>query len=112
MNSNNFEPFKDKVSKIESLRDIATVSLRDAIISGTLKPGEHLKERDLSDKMGISTTPIKEALRILSYEGLVETVPRKGTYVSELVNSSIEEVLLLRANLEGLSAFLAADDRS
>jgi len=94
--------------EIRSLRDIVLESLRDAIISGILKPGEHLKERDLAGQMGISTTPIKEALRILSHEGLVETVPRKGTFVSSMVDSSLEELFMLKASLEGLSARLAA----
>ncbi|MBP1933873.1 GntR family transcriptional regulator [Ammoniphilus resinae] len=94
--------------EIKSLRDIVLESLRDAIISGELKPGEHLKERDLAGQMGISTTPIKEALRILGHEGLVETVPRRGTFVSTMVDSSVEELLMLKASLEGLSARLAA----
>jgi len=74
---------------------------------GHLKPGEHLKERDLSEKMGISTTPIKEAIRVLSYEGLVDSIPRKGNFVSEFVDTSIEEILMLRAKLEGFSTRLA-----
>jgi DNA-binding GntR family transcriptional regulator len=93
---------------IRSLRDIALDSLRAAIISGDLQPGAHLKERELAKMMGISTTPIKEALRMLSHEGLVETLPRKGTYVSAMVNASIEEIMMLKANLEGLTARLAA----
>ncbi|UFJ43105.1 GntR family transcriptional regulator [Brevibacillus humidisoli] len=92
----------------KSLRDIALETIRNAIISGHFQPGEHLKERELAKEMGISTTPIKEAFRILSHEGLVETLPRKGTYVSEMVNSSIEETLMLKAYLEGLTARLAA----
>jgi DNA-binding GntR family transcriptional regulator len=93
---------------VKSLRDIVLDSLRDAIIGGTLTPGAHLKERELAEVMGISTTPIKEALRILSQEGWVETFPRKGTYVSEMVETSIEEMLMLKSNLEGLTARLAA----
>lgn len=93
---------------IKSLRDIVVEALREAIVSGNLKPGERLKERELSEVMGISTTPIKEAFRILGHEGLVVTIPRKGTFVSEVVNSTIEEVLMLRANLEGMAARLAA----
>lgn len=108
MTENHFEPLKVQLSQMKSLRDMVTETLREAIMAGSLEPGEHLKERELSEKMGISTTPIKEALRILSHEGLVETIPRKGTYVSEAANSSIEEVLLLKANLEALCAYLAA----
>src|SRR5699024_9298590 len=88
--------------------EIVVESLREAIVTGQLKPGEHLIERDLSEQMGISTTPIKEAFRILGNEGLVITIPRKGTYVSELVETNIKEVSMLRAVIEGLSAELAA----
>jgi DNA-binding GntR family transcriptional regulator len=93
---------------VKSLRDITLESIRAAIIGGDLKPGQHLIERELAEAMGISTTPIKEAFRILGHEGLVETLPRKGTYVSEVVNSSIEEIMMLRAYVESLSARLAA----
>lgn len=102
------DKFELKPQNVKSLRDIALESLRDAIVSGYFKPGQHLKERELSTALGISTTPIKEALRILDHEGLVETIPRKGTFVSELVNTSIEEMLMLKAYLEGLSASLAS----
>lgn len=94
--------------EIKSLRDIVLESMRSAIIAGDLKPGQHLRERELAQMMGVSTTPVKEALRILSHEGLVETIPRKGTFVSLMVDSSIEEVLMLKAHLESLSARLAA----
>lgn len=97
-----------KTKSISSLRDVALEFLRDAIFSGHYKPGDHLKERDLSELLGISTTPIKEALRILSHEGLVETIPRKGTYVAELADTSIEELMMVKAVLEGLAAKLAA----
>jgi len=108
LSDSSLHPLKIGTSQIKSLRDIALETLRDAIIMGHLKPGEHLKERDLSESMGISTTPIKEAIRILSYEGLVDSIPRKGNYVSEFVDSSIEEILILRARLEGFAAKLAA----
>lgn len=107
--SKDVDYFDIGVPKIKSLRDIALETLRDAIIMGHINPGEHLKERELSEKMGISTTPIKEAIRILSYEGLVESIPRKGNFVSEFVDSSIEEILFLRAKLEGFAAKLAAE---
>ncbi|MFB4165309.1 GntR family transcriptional regulator [Alteribacillus sp. JSM 102045] len=97
-----------KTQNIKSLRDVALEFLREAIFTGHYQPGDHLKERDLSKLLGISTTPIKEALRVLSHDGLVETVPRKGTFVSELVETSIEEFMMLKSVLEGLAAKLAA----
>lgn len=98
--------------KIKSLRDIALETIRDAIITGALKPGQHLKERDLSEKMGISTTPIKEAIRVLSYEGLVESIPRKGNFVSELADTLISDIMYFRAQLEGYAVRLATDRMS
>lgn len=95
-------------SVVRPIREVVLESLREAIINGHFKPGDHLVERELAKKMGISTTPIKEAMRVLEYEGLVTRIPRKGTYVSENVNTTIKEILLLRASLEGLAAKLAA----
>lgn len=97
-----------KPENVQSLRDVVVTSLREAIITGHFQTGDHLKERELSKTMGISTTPIKEAFRILGHEGLVVTVPRKGTFVSEMAETNIQEVQLLRAVVEGLNAKLAA----
>ncbi|KKI85376.1 GntR family transcriptional regulator [Niallia circulans] len=93
---------------VKSLRELAVEKIREGIVSGYFEVGEHLKERELSKMMGISTTPIKEAFRILENEGLLVTVPRKGTFVSEYASTSIEEILLLRAAVESLCARLAA----
>ncbi|MEN0644836.1 GntR family transcriptional regulator [Alkalicoccobacillus gibsonii] len=100
--------FSSGVESVKSLREIAVEKIKEAIVSGYFMPGDHLKERELSQLMGISTTPIKEAFRILGNEGFVQTIPRKGTYVSEYANTSIEEILLLRASIEGLCCRLAA----
>ncbi|EPZ52909.1 GntR family transcriptional regulator [Alicyclobacillus acidoterrestris] len=94
--------------KVKSLRDTAVDTIREAIISGELAPGVHLKERELSAIMGISTTPIKEALRVLEQIGFVTTIPRKGTFVSDIVNT-LSEFFMIRANLEGLAARFAAE---
>lgn len=99
--------FSSGIGDVKSLREIAVEKIKEAIVSGHFMPGDHLKERELSQLMGISTTPIKEAFRILGNEGFVVTVPRKGTYVSEYANTSIEEILLLRASIEGLCCRLA-----
>lgn len=98
----------DKTKHIQSLREVVVTTLREAIVTGQFQPGEHLKERELSEMMNISTTPIKEAFRILGHEGLVVTIPRKGTFVSELAETNIHEVQILRAAVEGVSAKLAA----
>lgn len=106
--SSSLEKLALNTAEIQSLRDIVLHHLREAIVTGTLAPGQRLKERELSEVMGISTTPIKEALRVLVYEGLVESIPRKGTFVASSINSSLRETCMLRASLEGLAARLAA----
>ena len=94
--------------EVRSLRDRAYDDIRDAILNGALKPGQRIKERDVAGEMGISTTPVKEALRRLEQEGLVVSQPRRGAVVGPLVLTPEAEILELRADLEGLAARLAA----
>lgn len=100
---------KINLNNYKSLSEVIFNTLREAIIVGELKPGERLMEVQLSEKMGVSRTPIREAIRKLELEGLVKTLPRKGVYVAELSPEDIEDVLEVRAALDGLAAFLAAD---
>ena len=93
---------------VRSLRDRAYDDIRDAILTGALNPGQRIKERDVAAEMGISTTPVKEALRRLEQEGLVVSQPRRGAVVGPLVLTPDSEILELRADLEGLAARLAA----
>ncbi len=90
------------------LREIVFETLRDAIINQTLEPGERLMEIQLADEMGVSRTPVREAIRKLELEGLVIMVPRKGAYVAGISVKDIHEVFEVRAALEGLAASLAA----
>jgi DNA-binding GntR family transcriptional regulator len=91
-----------------SIRDVVYERLKDAILSEQFKPGHHLKERELAKLYGISTTPLKEALRRLEQEGLVTTSARRGTFVSSDVMISVEEINWARSALEGVAARLAA----
>lgn len=93
---------------IRSLRDMAYDDIRDAILSGALAPGQRVKERDVAEQMGISTTPVKEALRRLEQEGLVVSQPRRGAVVSTLVQIPVEEIQEVRGLLESMAARLAA----
>lgn len=93
---------------IRSLRDLAYDDIRDAILSGALPPGRRVKERDVAAQMGISTTPVKEALRRLEQEGLVVSQPRRGAVVSTLVEIPVEEIEEIRGMLEAMAARLAA----
>ncbi|MGE5632324.1 MAG: GntR family transcriptional regulator [Caulobacteraceae bacterium] len=97
-----------KLDNYKPLREIVFESIRSAIISGVLKPGERLMEVQMAEKMGVSRTPIREAIRKLELEGLVIMIPRKGAYVADLSLKDITDVLELRAALESLACGLAA----
>jgi DNA-binding GntR family transcriptional regulator len=93
---------------VRSLRDLAYEDIRQAILTGALQPGQRVKERDVAAQMGISTTPVKEALRRLEQEGLVVSQPRRGAVVSGLVTIPVEEIEEIRGALEAIAARLAA----
>ncbi len=97
-----------KLDNYKPLREVVFESVRGAIISGVLKPGERLMEVQLAEKLGVSRTPIREAIRKLELEGLVIMMPRKGAYVADLSLKDITDVLEIRAALEGLASGLAA----
>lgn len=83
-----------------SIREQTLVTLREAILTGELKPGHSLIEMDLSRQLGVSRAPIREALRILNTEGLIETIPYHGTTVRRLTRTDIEEIYSMRSLLE------------
>lgn len=82
------------------LRERILDMLRDAIISGELKPGQSLVEMELASQLGVSRAPLREALQTLSREGLIETIAYKGTIVRHLSKRDIEELYSLRSALE------------
>ena len=100
---------KIKLDDYMPLRDVIFNTLRDAIVSGELKPGERLMEVSLAEKMGVSRTPVREAVRKLEMEGLEKMTPRKGTHVAELSVKDIIDVLEIRAALDKLATKLAAE---
>ena len=91
------------------LRDVVFNTLRQAILRGELKPGERLMEIQLANKLGVSRTPIREAIRKLELEGLVLMIPRKGAEVAEIREKGLRDVLEVRKALEELSVQLACD---
>jgi DNA-binding GntR family transcriptional regulator len=91
------------------LREIVYEELRNLILTGKIKPGTRMMEIELADDMGVSRTPIREAIRKLEKEGLVVIEPRKGAYASEVSVKDMVDILEVRANLEGLAAYLAAE---
>lgn len=94
------------------LRDVVFNTLRDAILTGKLVPGERLMENQLADKLGVSRTPVREALRMLELENLVELVPRKGAQVLDMSEKDIVNILEVRSALEGLATSLACKKMS
>jgi DNA-binding GntR family transcriptional regulator len=101
------QPFSEE--ETQNLRARTYTALRKLIVDGALKPGERLSERAIAARLGISTTPIKDALRRLEAEGLIVTLPRKGTYVSAFAAEREREMTLLRAAIEGVTARIAAE---
>lgn len=91
----------------QTLQEVVSDTLRNLILNGTFKPGQRLRQDELADQLGVSTMPIREALRRLEAEGLVTTLPRRGAIVSELRIEEIEEIYLMRAALECLITRLA-----
>lgn len=91
------------------LRDVVFHTLREAILKGDLKPGERLMELQLAEKLGVSRTPIREAIRMLQQEGLAVTIPRKGAEVAKMTEKEMEDVLKIREALEVLAVQLACE---
>lgn len=89
------------------LRDVVFNTLRQAILTGELKPGERLMEIHLANKLGVSRTPIREAIRKLELEGLVTMIPRRGAEVAQITEKSLQDVLEVRRSLDALCAELA-----
>ncbi len=99
--------FQVTMSEYLPLRDVVFNTLRHAILKGELEPGERLMEIALAQKLGVSRTPIREAIRKLELEGLVVMVPRKGAEVADITEKDLRDVLEVRTALEELSIGLA-----
>lgn len=89
------------------LRDVVFKTLREAILKGELEPGQRLMEITLAQKLGVSRTPIREAIRKLELEGLVIMTPRKGAVVAEITLDDLTDVLEVRRKLEELAVELS-----
>jgi DNA-binding GntR family transcriptional regulator len=102
----------NKLSAYKPLRDEVFLFLKKAILQGHLKSGDRLVEQELAQQMDISRTPIREALRKLELEGLVDYVPRRGVVVVGISAGDAIEIYTICAVLEGLAASLTAKRRS
>lgn len=101
--------FQVNMNEYLPLRDVVFNTLRQAILRGELKPGERLMEIQLANKLGVSRTPIREAIRKLELEGLVLMIPRKGAEVADITEKSLRDVLEVRKALEELAVQLTCD---
>jgi len=81
--------------------------LREAILRGDYIPGQRLHQRELTERLDMSPTPIREALRLLEAQGFLERVPYKGVYVKEVSPDESEEISVIRSALEGLATKMA-----
>ena len=103
------ENLKFDANEYLPLRDVVFKTLREAILRGDLKPGERLMELQLAAKLGVSRTPIREAIRMLQQEGLAVTIPRRGAEVAAMTEKDMEDVLQVREALEILAVQLASE---
>jgi len=100
---------KINIDEYKPLRDLVFKNLRNSILNGDFYPGQRLMEIQIAQSLGVSRTPVREAIRKLELEGFVVMLPRKGAYVADISLKEIKEVLEVRASLEGLAAYLATD---
>ena len=98
-----------QLDSYQPLREVVCETLRDAVRRGVLQPGERLVEIQLAEDLGVSRTPVREAIRKLEMEGYVIMMPRRGTYVADLSIRDINEVFEIRTSLESLASGLAAE---
>lgn len=99
----------DGMNQYLPLRDVVFTTLRRAIITGEFAPGERLMEVSLARRLGVSRTPVREAIRKLELEGLVTMIPRKGAQVARITEKSLRDVIEVRSVLEEFAAALACE---
>lgn len=90
------------------LREIVYEELKMQILTGKITPGTRMMEVELADDMGVSRTPVREAIRKLEKEGLVVIEPRRGAYASQISTKDMVDILEVRQTIEGLAASFAA----
>lgn len=95
-------------AKHAPLNKVVADSIRERILAGEFEPGERLAEERLSEELGVSRMPVREALRALAAEGIVTIEPRRGASVTSYTPQQVQELVEVRATLESLNAKLAA----
>lgn len=97
------------VEKPLTLRERIVDFIKDAVVSGRLKPGERVPEQEIAESFGISRTPIREAFRQLESEGFISVIARKGAVVSPITDKDVSEFYAIKSLLEGFAARTACD---
>lgn len=105
----NQDHLKDTMNEYLPLRDVVFNTLRQAIITGEFAPGERLMEIALANRLGVSRTPVREAIRKLELEGLVIMIPRKGAQVARITEKNLRDVIEIRSVLEELAVSLSCE---
>lgn len=103
------DQLKNNIDEYLPLRDVVFNTLRRAIITGEFAPGERLMEITLANRLGVSRTPVREAIRKLELEGLVTMIPRKGAQVAKITEKNLRDVIEIRCVLEEFAASLACE---
>lgn len=109
MTQNEKKQAREEMPDRYSLRGRVFHQLREDILSGKYRENEELREMAISEKLGVSRTPVREALRQLELEGLVNIIPNKGAYVTGITAKDVADIYAMRALLEGLCARWAAE---
>ena len=95
-----------------TLHDVVVIRVRDMIIEGTLAAGSRIHEGQLGQQLGISRTPLREALKVLAREGLVDLVQGKGALVRKLTHKDVKDMLVVLSAMEDLAGKLACENAS
>lgn len=96
------------IAPVQSIREVVYDKLKTAILSGAFEDGERLVEHDIAEQLQVSRTPVREALRRLESEGILEALPKQGLVVKDYSDDEIREIYLIREALESLAAEYAA----
>ncbi len=101
-----------QLNSYKPLRELVFDAIHEAILSGALEPGERLMEAQIAEELGVSRTPVREAIRKLELANFVVMIPRRGAYVADITLKDVADVFEIRGALEGLAAELAAERAS
>ncbi len=101
--------FSEEINEFMPLREVVFMTLRKAILRGDFAPGARLMEIPLADRLGVSRTPVREAIRMLEHEGLVVMLPRRGAQVAKISRQELNDVLEVRKSLEVLAISKACE---